>query len=133
VITEAGTPNCFSSRANSAWCIFIWAAPFRQPSARQHLVRHFEEVLREEALSAVDVDDALIEDEIGRGGRLKLASQGSNAPVLRQLAWPNAAAGAAVSRIAANAQTVRLACILCFHRTSSATLGYRRAETTLAG
>src|SRR5262245_2798176 len=43
---------------------------------------------------------------------LKAASQGSNAPVLRQLAWPNAAVGAALSRIAANAQTVWLACIL---------------------
>ncbi len=33
----------------------------------QHLVRHLEEVLREEALAAIDVDDALIVDHVGRG------------------------------------------------------------------
>src|SRR5215831_13179057 len=33
----------------------------------QHLVGHFEEVLSEEALPAVDIDDALIEHQIGRG------------------------------------------------------------------
>src|SRR5262249_59982268 len=33
---------------------------------REHLVGHFQEVLREEALSTIDIDDALIENEIGR-------------------------------------------------------------------
>ena len=36
---------------------------------RQHLVGNFKEGLREEALSAVDIDDALVEHEVGRGGR----------------------------------------------------------------
>jgi hypothetical protein len=43
----------------------IWAAPF----ARQHLVGNLQEVLGEEALPAVDIDDALIEHQIGRRGR----------------------------------------------------------------
>ena len=37
-----------------------------QPVGRQHLVGEFQEVLREEALSAVDIDDALVENEVGR-------------------------------------------------------------------
>src|SRR5947207_6945374 len=37
---------------------------------------------------------------------LKAASQGSNAPVLRQLAWPNAAVGIAASATASSAQPV---------------------------
>jgi len=35
--------------------------PVGQASAGQHLVGYFEEVLGEEALPAVDIDDALIE------------------------------------------------------------------------
>jgi hypothetical protein len=69
VITEAGTPNSFSSRANRAWCFLIWAAPVRKPSAGQHLVGNLQEVLGEEALPAVDIDDALIEHQVGRRGR----------------------------------------------------------------
>ena len=40
----------------------------REPSAGQHLVGDLQEVLGEEALPAVDIDDALIEHQIGRGG-----------------------------------------------------------------
>src|SRR5262249_2189455 len=36
----------------------------RQPAACQHLVGHFQEGLGEEALAPVDVDDALVEDEV---------------------------------------------------------------------
>ena len=39
-----------------------------QAPAGQHLVGDLEEVLREELLAAVDVDDALVEHEIGRSG-----------------------------------------------------------------
>ncbi len=37
-----------------------------QPVGRQHLAREFEEALGEDALAAVDVDDALVVDEVGR-------------------------------------------------------------------
>jgi hypothetical protein len=43
---------------------------------------------------------------------LKAASQGSNAPVLRQFACPNAAVGTAASNTADSAQALCLACIL---------------------
>src|SRR5262245_63757540 len=43
---------------------------------------------------------------------LKLASQGSKAAVLRQLAWPNAAVGAPTSSTASTAQVCRIACIV---------------------
>src|ERR1700686_231827 len=39
-----------------------------QPVGSQHLVGEFEKVLREEALPAVDADDALVEHQIGRSG-----------------------------------------------------------------
>src|SRR5262245_57390485 len=68
-MTEAGTPKSFSSRAKVAWCFFIWAAPLGEASAATHRVGNFEEVLSEEALPAVDIDDALIEHQIGRSRR----------------------------------------------------------------
>ena len=37
--------------------------------AREHPIGHFHEVLRKEALPAIDIDDALIEHEIRRGPR----------------------------------------------------------------
>src|SRR5205085_1152284 len=39
-----------------------------QAAAGQHLVGNLNEILRKEALAAIDVDDALIKNEIG-GGR----------------------------------------------------------------
>ena len=39
----------------------------REPPARQHLAGHLLEGLREEALPPVDVDDALVEHQVGRG------------------------------------------------------------------
>ena len=43
--------------------------PVGKTSAGQHLVGYFEEVLSEEALPAVDIDDALIEHQVGRSRR----------------------------------------------------------------
>ena len=45
------------------------AAPPGQAAACQHLVGNFDEVLREETLSAIDIDDALVEHQVGRGRR----------------------------------------------------------------
>ena len=45
---------------------------------------------------------------------LKAASHGSNAPVLRQFAWPNAAAGAPTTRTANRAPIPCFACIVMY-------------------
>jgi hypothetical protein len=50
-----------------------------EPPARQHLAGHLQEGLREEALATVDVDDALVEHQVGRGGL-----QGARRDALRQ-------------------------------------------------
>ena len=68
-----------------------------EPVGRDQLLGEIEEVLREEPLPAVDIDDALVERQVGRGGgdrggeifwaaasRLNSASQWSKLPVLRQ-------------------------------------------------
>ena len=96
-----------------------------EASARQHLVGHFEEGLREEASAAVDIDDALIEHEIGRRGgdrgrrnalasasRLKSASQRSKLPVLRQFGWAKAARRMPISSTASRAEPVVFVCFV---------------------
>src|SRR5438128_448013 len=48
--------------------LFDFGGTGLQPIGRNHLVRHFKEGLREESLTPVDVDDALVENHVGRGG-----------------------------------------------------------------
>ena len=68
VMTAAGTPKSFILAREHRLVLLDLGGAARKPSAGQHLVGHFEEGLREEALAAVDVDDALVEDQVGRGG-----------------------------------------------------------------